>query len=562
MLISGLAEIISLASVMPFIMVLTKPDNVKTIPYLKSIFLFFNIEGSNEIFITVTIIFAFTIILAAIIRVINLWLNTRLSASIGTEVTNKLYKIVLNEPYSLHVKRNSNSVINLILKDAQSASASIGYVLQLSTGLIAVLAISITIFYIDYIFAISSISLFALCYIVIAFTVRPRLTRNSSEIVKYTTRVIGVVQESIGAIRDVILSGNQSIYSSIHIKAEYNVAKSIGNSIVLGSSPKFIVEAVGLTGIAIFSLIISLQNKSNSNLLPLIGTMALAAQRILPAMQQVYYNWSGVKSVDKALDNILTLLRKDYLFSDNQVSKSLSEIKFDSKIDVDGLYFRFNERNKYIIKGINLTIKKGEIIGIMGKTGSGKSTFMDLLMGLLVPEKGSISVDGINLNQNINSNQLLSWQRSISHVPQTIFLGDCSIIENIAFGIPENEMSFKKVIECAKLARLNEFIEGLEEGYNTYVGERGIRLSGGQRQRIGIARALYKDSKILFLDEATSALDEKTESEVMEAINNVKEDITIIIIAHRLKSLSICDRVIRMDNGIVKEIVTPEEILT
>ena len=305
----------------------------------------------------------------------------------------------------------------------------------------------------------------------------------------------------------------------------------------------------------------ALVKNTNKELLiiPTIGTMALGAQKLLPALQQIYNSWAGVKGMSSSIYGVLKMLEQEMNIQNTY--KSIKPYVLKSGIKFRNVSFSYgNDSKKYDIRDLNLTINKGQVVGIIGKTGSGKSTFVDLLMGLLKPTKGEILIDENNLYDEKNYKTLSSWRSAISHVPQDIYLSDNSIEENIAFGENLSQISRIKVKKAAKFAQIESFIANLPEKYGTYVGERGIRMSGGQRQRIAIARAIYKNSKILVLDEATSALDTKTEREVMSSINKVSKNLTLIIIAHRKSTILNCDRILHIENGRIIKDGTPKEV--
>ena len=559
MILSGLSEVISLASIMPFVIVLTEPNKLNDLPFFGTFIKNLNIDSSNELLFLVTFIFCIAVCSSAFIRISNLWLNNRIAASIGTELTDKLYRIILNEPYSVHVQRNSSDVINTIFNNGWVTADSINFALQLLTALIVASSLILTVFWINYILAVSAFSVFAVAYVIIGLTFRKKLIINSELVVFNTNKLLKTIQEGLGAIRDILLSGNQKLYIDHHRQSEYLVRRSLAQSQFLGASPRYILETIGLISIAIFSLILAVQNKTEKNILPLIGTIALAAQRLLPAMQQIYSNWASIKGSSKAISNVLSVLNKESILINEKYYDKISKINFLNNIEFSNLSFKFPNTKKNILNDINFKIEKGDLIGIIGKTGSGKSTLMDLMMGLHQPNKGKLLIDGKSLT--LNNKRMISWRKSISHVPQSIYLSDCSILENIAFGEFKEKINIAKVKDCAKRAKISSFIEGLPMGYDSKIGERGVRISGGQRQRIGIARALYKDSKILFLDEATSALDEKTEKEVVDSIQNFDKELTIIMIAHRLKTVAKCTKIIRIENGRVKAFGSPKEVL-
>lgn len=277
--------------------------------------------------------------------------------------------------------------------------------------------------------------------------------------------------------------------------------------------------------------------------LPVLGTLVLGAERLLPLLQQLYGQWSTIAGNQASLIDVLNLL--DQPLPEDALQLSPAPLIFQEMIRLDNVRFRYSSNEPWVLDGINLTIPKGARIGFAGKTGSGKSTALDLLMALLEPTQGQILVDG----RPVSSKYRRAWQRTVAHVPQSVYLTDTTIAENIAFGVPLEHIDIERVRQAAYQAQISEFIESRPKGYNTFVGERGIRLSGGQRQRIGIARALYKQAMVLILDEATSALDSATEKAVMNAIETLNRDLTILIIAHRLTTLQNCDTIVRLEGG-------------
>lgn len=299
--------------------------------------------------------------------------------------------------------------------------------------------------------------------------------------------------------------------------------------------------------IAVLGCLLVFQRGSGTSVIPVLGGLAIGAQRLLPALQQIYNGWASLKGYNDAMQGVLEMLNQQV----PNMTIGPSPISFNDRLLFDSVTFRYEQSLPNVIDKINLDIKKGDRIGLIGSTGSGKSTTVDLLMGLLEPTEGVIYVDNVNMHALDRPDLIHSWRSAIAHVPQAIYLSDSSITENIAFGLEKHDINFERVELAARQAQLHDFINSTEKGYDTIVGERGIRLSGGQRQRIGIARALYKNARILVFDEATSALDNSTEKSVMAAINSLSQDLTVIIIAHRLSTVQSCNRVIRLENGTV-----------
>ncbi len=325
----------------------------------------------------------------------------------------------------------------------------------------------------------------------------------------------------------------------------------------MGATPRFIIETFGMIIIAGLSYILSQKGGGIASAIPVLGTLAVGAQRLLPTLQQGYLAISSIKGAQVPLQDVLSLLdqqRKDV--SDNL---PLTEaVPFQHKVSLSHVSFSYSLETPWVLKDINLTVFKGERIGFIGATGSGKSTLLDILMGLLQPDEGAFAVDG----KTIVDSNLRAWQGRIAHVPQHIFLSDSTIEENIAFGHPKDQIDQKLVEKVAAEAQIADLIKGWDKQYQTVVGERGVRLSGGQRQRIGIARALYKQADVIVFDEATSALDNETESAVMEAIDGLDRDLTILIIAHRLSTLSGCTRIVELNKGNIVRIGSYNELIS
>jgi len=307
--------------------------------------------------------------------------------------------------------------------------------------------------------------------------------------------------------------------------------------------------------IAALAYSFSQQDGGISSALPVLGVLALGAQRLLPSLQQVYFAWSNIVGYQAPLADIIALL--DQPLPKELLQPTTTPLIIKDEIRLDAVRFRYTLEDPWVLNGLNLVINKGARIGFVGSTGSGKSTTLDLLMGLLIPTEGELLVDG----QPISGNRLTAWQRSIAHVPQSIYLADTTLAENIAFGVPAEAIDMDRVQQAARQAQIADFIEKNPEGYKAYVGERGVRLSGGQRQRIGIARALYKQASVLVLDEATSALDNATELSVMDAIGALNSDLTILLIAHRLSTVQHCDFIVELEQGRVVAQGTYEQLL-
>ena len=369
-----------------------------------------------------------------------------------------------------------------------------------------------------------------------------------------STHVIKSLQEGLGGIRDVLIDGSQATYCQIYQNADSNLRRTQGNILFIIASPRYGMEALGLLLIAVLSYFLAQQVGGIAGAIPILGALALAAQRLLPILQQAYGSWTQINGGRSSLRDTLELLDQPLPDHANQpVVKAILK----QNITLKRLAFRYAEDTPYVLKNINLTIAKGSRVGFICETGSGKSTLLDIIMGLLQPTEGMLEVDG----EAITEESHRAWQLNIAHVPQAIFLADSTIEENIAFGIPRDKIDHSRVKFAAQQAQISGSIESWPNQYQTFVGERGVRLSGGQRQRIGIARALYKEANVIIFDEATSALDHETEHAVMHAIENLSKELTLLIIAHRLTTLKSCTHIVELSDGCIKRTCSYQDIV-
>lgn len=553
---AAFAEVVSLGSVLPFLSILIDPDRVMNYPFLVKYLPALGISTTTQLALPLTIGFIFFALVAGSIRLLLLWANTKFAFSCGADLSSKVYKKTLYQPYHVHISRNTSEVVSGIVNKINSVvNQVIAPALALLSSIVLMVAITCTLIFINPMVAISAILAFGLSYYFITRISRGRLRKNSARISYEETQVIKALQEGLGGIRDVLLDGTQAIYCSIFQRADIPLRRALGNNTFIGGSPRYVMEAFGMSLIAILAYWLGEEPGGIVLALPVLGALALGAQRLLPAMQQGYSAWATIMGSKASLAETISLL--DQPLSEDLFQVMSTPLPFKSSISFNQVYFRYSDEDSWILHNFNLLIPKGSRVGIIGTTGSGKSTAIDLLMGLLRPSKGIIAIDG----SPCVGSQLKSWQKTIAHVPQMIYLADTSIAENIAFGVPKNLIDMDRILLAARQAHISDFVESLSEGYDTNVGERGVRLSGGQRQRIGIARALYKRAKVLIFDEATSALDTETELSVMESIDSLDRDLTIILVAHRITTLSRCDKIVELEQGRVKLECTYQELL-
>ena len=557
MLASGAAELVSLGAVLPFLAVLSDPQRLWQQPLVQELASWVGFTSATQLVMPITMMFASAAVMAALVRLANLWLNGRLAAAVGSDLSCEAYRRTLYQPYAVHVQRNSAEVITGTTTEIVLTIAALNSLLQLITAVVVAMGLLAGLLIIDTSIALSAAALFGTAYGVLATMVRRQLRSNGLKITKACKHQLKALQEGLGAIRDVLLDGSQPTYLKIYQQADRPQRKLQATNSFITAFPRYALEALGMVAIALLGGLLVSQRGSGPSLIPLLGAMALGAQRLLPALQQIYSGWAAVKGYNAAIESVLAMLNQPLQL---QVVWS-KKLPLRQGIRFDGVCFSYGLEQQDVLKGLDLQIMSGERIGLIGSTGSGKTTLVDLLMGLLVPTSGRILVDGADLNDLDYPERVVSWRASIAHVPQSIYLADRSIAENIAFGIPSQQIDLARVKQAAVQAQVANFIESSPEGYETFVGERGIRLSGGQRQRIGIARALYKQARVLVFDEATSALDNETEVAVMNAIEGFSRDLTVILIAHRLTTVERCDRVIRLSQGKIVANGPPHQVL-
>lgn len=544
MLLSAFAEVVSLGAVLPFIGILSAPDKVFQYKIVANLAQSLNITSPDQLVLPLTIGFALAALTAGAMRILVSWLSTRLTFSSGADLSIEVYRRTLYQPYHVHVARSSSEMISGIT--GKVGATTLGIILPLLTLIsssVLLVAIMLTLIAIYPVVAVIATLGFGTCYGLITWLARRRLHRNSKLIAREQTQVIKALQEGLGGIRDVLLDGAQPVYCEVYRQADLRWRLSQGENVFIGQSPRFAIEALGMVLIATLAFSLSRQPGGITEALPVLAALALGAQRMLPAMQQGYAAWASMTGSHASFADTVELL--DQPLPPELTRPVPAPLQFEDSVRFEGLGFRYDNDSAWVLTDLNLTIPKGIRMGIIGTTGSGKSTLMDLFMGLLSPSEGQILVDG----EPICGDRVRSWQQSIAHVPQSIFLSDATLAENIAFGVKRENIDGQRMRMAARRAQIAEFIEGRPGGYDAVVGERGVRLSGGQRQRIGIARALYKQATVLVLDEATSALDNSTEQSVIDAIEGLDSDLTVLLIAHRLTTVQRCHTIVELEEG-------------
>ena len=556
MIFTSLAEVLSIGAVMPFLSVLTRPDQAFDYLMIKQILINdFGIRSPKQLLLPLTIAFILASLLAGSMRLLLLWSSTKLSFGVGADISSEIYERTLYQPYAVHVSRNTSEIINAVVNKTNDVSYILSMLLTIISSSIMLTIILVMLLYVD-----AGVTFFALgglsfIYIAIIFLTRKKQVTNSVTIAEKSTLVIKALQEGLGGIRDVLIDGSQALYCQAYRKADLSLRHAQSSRSFIGGSPRYLMEALGMTLIAALSFFLLTQGGRVDDAIPILGALALGAQRMLPVMQQGYSSWSGVIGNQASLHDVVLML--DQPMPNNEHHLVHDPISLRRELRVENVSYRYGKELPEILSDANMTILKGSRVGIIGETGSGKSTLLDILMGLLEPSTGRIIIDG----RAISSSNQREWQCHVAHVPQAIYLTDSTVKENIAFGIPEHQIDIDRVKKSALKAQIAETIDSLPFKYQSLVGERGVRLSGGQRQRIGIARALYKKADVIIFDEATSALDNETEDEVMKAINALDGKKTVIMVAHRLSTLKGCSQIFELREGKVRNIGSYDQII-
>ena len=537
---SAIAEIITIGLVIPFLAVLTNPNVIFEFKLIANIMNFLKLGPEVITVFNMSFLFAAAAFISGMIRVLMIYSTVKYSFSTGSDLAHKMYKKVLNQEYSTHLNRNSSQIVDIVF---QKINLVIQNVLVTSITMISHTLIIFIIFMFLILIkpkvVIGTLVILGIAYSVLIRFTRTRVFNNSKSIAQNSNSVIKNIQEGVSGIKEILLTSSQDFFSDRFKNVESSLRNSQADNSFIAFSPRYIMETIGIVLIVILAYFINDKGNLGSEI-TLLGMLALTAQRLLPLVNQAYYSYTSIRGEQVSLEDVLNLLAQREMI----IPATEHNIYFKKNITISNINFSYNS-TKMVLDNINIEIPKGYKVGLVGETASGKSTLADILALLLDPIKGNIIVDGITLDKFNRK----SWQKKISYVSQSIFLNDSTIKENIAFGEEHSQINMDKVVEAATLSQLKSSIGSFPDGYDTIIGETGVKLSGGQRQRLAIARALYKDSSLLILDEATSALDSTTESAVMESIMKLDKSITMFIIAHRTSTLKGCDNIVELKQG-------------
>ena len=550
MLLTSIVEVVGIGALMPFLAALSSPDIVAKSPVVIEILEYLNISSRVDFLFLLTLTFLSATLLSGLMRVLLIWVSSKTAFEIGADIGDKLFFNSLRQSYIFHLSTNSSNLISTISSETNLVIYNVILpILTLATSCFLLVFISCAMLFVSPFIALNAVIGFGVIYICVGVLARNRLKKNGEIISKNSAQCIKALQEGLGGVRDVLVGGTQNTFAKIFQAADYKLRRAQGVNLFVAQSPRYITETLGMTLVILSAYILAIKSDEvDGGIIPTLGFLALAAQRLLPALQQGYVAWTNLVASAAPLYEVVNLLNVNISKSCGVHPPAL--LPFKNLIELKNVCFTYPEQKNPALSNISLSIKKGERLGFVGSSGSGKSTLMDIILGLLEPTSGGVYIDGILVDEASRR----GWQLNVANVSQSIYLSDSSIEENIAFGFPVEKIDRNQVYVAAHAAHLSPVIEALPQKYLTPVGERGVRFSGGQRQRIGIARALYKKAKVIIFDEATSSLDMKTELAIVESIEALNPDITVLIIAHRISTLRNCSRIIELNNGVIARI--------
>jgi ATP-binding cassette, subfamily B, bacterial PglK len=550
----SVAELVTIGAVLPVLAIAAAPDSVASVPVLGSLLAAMASASGVSAIVAAAIVLIAAAVAATAIRLMLTWVSQKFVYGLQQDLVMEMYGRALRQPYSWYVRQNSSVLVSGLEKIYVVTVGIIAPLVLALTSAAMALCVTIFLFMIDPSTALVASLSIGLIYLALSVLGRGTVRTASRGLAETRTARIRTMQETLGGIRDIILDQSHPMFEAKLIRIEEKQRRLLIIANFLQLAPRLVVEGAAIILVACMAAWFSMQPGGVLAAIPVLGALALGAQRLLPMIQSIYVGWAGCSIYSDTLQDVVDLLNTPIETAEER-NFGEAVLPFRNEIELRQVAFSYIG-GRDALSDIDLKIAKGERIGLIGKTGSGKSTLVDIIMGLLPPTKGALMVDG----EAIGDTSLANWKAQIAHVPQTIFLADDSVAANIAFGCSYEEIDTAKVAEAARKAGLLEFIDALPERLATSVGERGIRLSGGQRQRIGIARALYKNASVLVLDEATSALDDETEAAVMESVARLGPELTVILIAHRLSTVATCDRVYRLSAGRIVQVGSFDQV--
>ena len=548
-LVMSILDVAGVVSILPFITVLGSPELVETNPVLSWAYNYFGFNARSEFFFFLGGLVFVTLIISLAWKTATQYKLLSFVFMREHSIGVRMFEGYLNQPYSWFLDRNSSELGKNLLSELRELLSKmlLPAINVISQGTVSLLML-IMLLIVDFKLSLIVAAVLGLFYVTIYKAISNLLTRMGSMRYESNRERFKVATESLFAIKEVKIGGVEDLYIKRFNSSAKEFAKNEAQLKTITALPRYALEAIAFGGMVLILLSVLDDKNGVSQILPTVALYAFAGYRLLPAMQALYSNLTSLRFSETIINELYKEIES---LGNVDKKKDKEDVSFLDKITLNNVSFNYPGTDRSILSNLSLTIPVNNMVGLVGLTGSGKTTLVDIILGLLEPQKGSLRVDGAE----INSKNIINWQRKLGYVPQQISLIDASLAENIAFGIKKDEINMDTVQKVSRIANLHDFVNNnLKDGYNTAIGERGVKLSGGQRQRVGLARAIYHNPSVLVLDEATSALDNNTESAVIDSLNKLDENLTIIIVAHRLSTIEKCDRVIKIDKNKISEI--------
>lgn len=541
-------EILGIASIAPFMALVGDMSLLEREGAIAKIYQYSGVNDPTQFLFYTGFAVLIMLAISTVISMYTTWKLSLYAAKTGTEISDRLYRYYMQKDWLFHAGSSSAHLTKQVASEAvRLTDGVIQPLLHMNAKVVLAFFISISILIYNPLIALSGLLIFTFAYIFLYKLVRKQLQVNGDNLSVISTERFRLMNEGFGGIKDVLLLNRHHDFVERFQASGKEFAYARGTNNAISQVPRYFMELIAFgTMIGLVLLLIKLHQGDLGAVLPILAVYALAAFKLLPALQQIYSSITQIKGNASAFeaikeDLVQSLDNKQAMFDEN-INEHLS---FKKNITLNNIYFTYPGKSNLAINSLDMVIPINSVIGLVGSSGSGKSTTIDLLLGLLSPDAGEIYID----NTCMTATNKRAWQNTIGFVPQSIFLSEGTIAENVAFGLAKKDINLEQVKKALQLANMMELVQDLPNGVNTKVGERGVQLSGGQRQRIGIARALYNEADVLVFDEATSALDGITERIIMESIHNLSGKKTIIMIAHRLKTVQKCDIIYMMDKG-------------
>lgn len=556
------AEILGVASIVPFMALVGDMSLLQQDTIIAQVYQSIGISSESHFVFVLGLAVLVMLFISAMISMFTTWRLAMFATKVGTEIADRLYSYYLKQGWLFHSSGSSAQLTKKIANETTRITAQVLLpLMQMNARIALALFMSTAIFAYDPKVAIIGLTVFTIAYFVLYKVVRLRLQRNGKAISEVHELRFRLMNEGFGGIKDVLLLGRDNYFIQRFNQTGQMLAYSQGTNTALAQVPRYFMELIAFGSmIALVLYLIASHDGNLGMILPILSVYALAGFKLLPAFQQIYASVAQIKGNISAFESIQQDLKesKQAILNQEKIQNTfLNDLSPKQRVVLDNVTFAYPGKSQQALKNLTINIPVNSVVGIVGPSGSGKSTAIDMLLGLILPQTGELKID----NETITHQNRRAWQNTIGFVPQSIFLSEGSIAENVAFGIPGKDIDLEQVNKALKLAHLDELVQSLEQGIHTKVGERGVQLSGGQRQRIGIARALYHEAHVLVFDEATSALDGITEKMIMEAIHDFSGQKTIIMIAHRLKTVQKCDQIYYIDQGQLIDQGTYQELI-